>query len=163
MADDKDIVIKSEPGVEENPIVEDTTTTSSPTNQVDVIMNLENLIKSHITGVDSRKTELKKNKEMVEDILNNDSTYKLHCEEAKKAAKVKSQTKHQIMQQPNARALGEKVKELSTEIKEMNQALSDYLREFQRMTGTNEIEGEDGEMREIVYVAKLIKKTKKPA
>ena len=102
---------------------------------------------------------MKKNKEMLEDILINDETYKLHTEEAKKAAKIKLQTKQQIMKQPNANALNEKVKELSSEVKEMNQALSDYLSEYTKMTGTSEIEGEDGEVREIIRITKLIKKS----
>ena len=127
--------------------------------QAQVIINLENLIKSHITGIDRRRDELKKNKEMLEDILINDETYKLHTEEAKKAAKIKLQTKQQIMKQPNANALNEKVKELSSEVKEMNQALSDYLSEYTKMTGTSEIEGEDGEVREIIRITKLIKKS----
>jgi hypothetical protein len=47
---------------------------------------------------------------------------------------------------------------LAAATKELDTALSDYLREYMRMSGTNEIETEDGDVREIVYVAKLIKK-----
>ena len=42
---------------------------------------------------------------------------------------------------------------------ELNEGLSDYLREYQRLSGSNEIEGEDGELRTIVYVAKLVRKS----
>jgi len=44
-------------------------------------------------------------------------------------------------------------------LKDLQNALSDYLREYQRLSGSNEIEGDDGEVREIVYVAKLVKRT----
>ena len=49
---------------------------------------------------------------------------------------------------------------MKSEQSELKTGLSDYLREYQRLSGSNEIEGEDGEVREIVYVAKLVKKSK---
>ena len=125
---------------------------------VDVIINVENLIKSHVSQIDSLKTEMKKNREMMEDVLNNDSVYKEHDQKAKEAIKVKSKTKAQIMQQPNMMALSVKVKDTRVHVKELENALSEYLREFQRLTGANEIEGEDGQIRQIIYVAKLIRK-----
>lgn len=130
-------------------------------NAAQVLLDLEQLIKSHISNIDKGKSELKKQREMLESALTNDETYRLHNEEAKKAAKVKAQTKSQILSLPANRQLAEKVKDIAAEIKEQDGALSDYLREYQRMSGSNEIEGEDGEIREIVYVAKLVKKSKR--
>lgn len=124
-----------------------------------VLLNLESLIKSHISGIDTRKQELKKQREMLASALTNDETYRLHEEKAKEANKQKAATRAQIMKQPANSTLSEKVKHLAAEIKEMDGALSDYLREYERMSGTNEIEGDDGEVREIVYVAKLVKKS----
>jgi hypothetical protein len=40
----------------------------------------------------------------------------------------------------------------------MDTALSDYLREYERLSGTNQIETDDGHIHEIVYIAKLLKK-----
>lgn len=124
-----------------------------------VLLDLESTIKSHIVQIDRGRAELKKQREMLESALLNDETYRLHTEEAKKAAKTKALTKFQILQQPANKQLAEKVHDLSAEIRELNQALSDYLREYQRMSGSSEIETEDGEVREIVYVAKLVKKS----
>ncbi|KKR83803.1 MAG: hypothetical protein UU73_C0003G0238 [Candidatus Daviesbacteria bacterium GW2011_GWA1_41_61] len=126
--------------------------------QASVLINLEQLIKSHISGVDRLKEEVTKHKGMLDDILANDQTYKEHTERAKEASKIKAATRAQIMKQPQVAELAEKVKSMKVEINEMEDALSDYLKEYQRMSGVNEIEGEDGEVREIVYVAKLIKK-----
>jgi hypothetical protein len=53
----------------------------------------------------------------------------------------------------------DKVTVLKNELKEAQEALSSYLADFQRLTGVSEIEGEDGELRQIVYVAKLVRKT----
>lgn len=128
-------------------------------NGAQVLLDLEQLIKTNIANIDKGKAELKKQREMLTSALENDETYRLHNEEAKKTAKTKAQTKYQIMQQPTNKALAEKVKDLSVEIKDADAALSDYLREYQRLSGANEIETDDGEVREIVYVARLVKKS----
>lgn len=124
-----------------------------------VLLELETTIKNHIAQIDKNRAELKKQREMLESALLNDETYRLHTEEAKKAAKVKAQTKFQIMQLPANKGLADKVKTLAAEIKELDGALSDYLREYMRMSGTNEIETDEGDVREIIYIAKLIRKS----
>ena len=136
----------------------DEQSTPSANNGATILLELESTIKSHISQIDRGKTELKKEREMLESALLNDETYRLHSEEAKKAAKVKGLTKYQILQQPANKALADKVKTLAGEVRELNGALSDYLREYQRMSGSSEIEIDNGEVREIVYVAKLVKK-----
>lgn len=130
-------------------------------NGATVLLELERTIKTHIAQIDKNKSELKKQREMLESALMNDETYRTHSEEAKKAAAVKGKTKLQILSLPENRQLSEKVKELAVEVRELNTALSDYLREYQRMSGSSEIETEDGEVREIVYVAKLVRKSTK--
>lgn len=127
---------------------------------VQIMLNLEQLIKNHITKIDKIKENLRLNREMLEDIFNNDPTYTQHAKEAKEAARIKGLTKKEILKQPQAKDLDSKVKEMSREGKELQDALSEYLREYQKMSGVNEIEGEDGEIREIVYMAKLIKKSR---
>ena len=54
-----------------------------------------------------------------------------------------------------------KAKSINADLKEKKQSLSDYLLEYQRMAiDVNEIEGYDGEVREIVHLAKVVKKAK---
>jgi hypothetical protein len=137
----------------------DTKTTTSDPNAAQVLLDLETLIKTHIANIDKGKAELKKQREMLSSILENDETYRVHNEEAKKTAKTKAQTKYQLMQLPQNKQLADKVKTVAAEIKEQDAALSDYLREYQRMSGSNEIETDDGVVREIVYVAKLVKRS----
>ena len=124
-----------------------------------ILVNMESLVKSHISQIDKLNEELKKLKEMLDDILANDSTYQEHLENAKEAAKVKTATKNQILKRPQAADLNEKIKSLKSQIKENQSSLSDYLQEYARLSGVNEIEGDDGEVREIVYTAKLVKKS----
>lgn len=129
-------------------------------NQAQVLIDLESMIKTHIQTIDKSKGELSKLKEMLDGILENDETYRLHTEKAKEAAKLKSLTKSQLLKQTEARDLAQKIKELQGSVKDLDLALSDYLREYFRMSGSTEIELEDGEVREIVYTAKLVKKAK---
>lgn len=123
-----------------------------------ILINLEAMIKSHISSIERISEELKKQKGMLNDIFENDSTYKQHSEAAKEAARIKSQTKQQILKAPQVADLASKVKDMQSQLKETREALSDYLREFQRMSGVNEIEDDAGEVHEIRYVAKLVKK-----
>ncbi len=146
------------PSIQDAQIVE-APPSESDTQNTTVLLDLENLIKSHVSGIDKRREELKKIKEMLNDIFVNDPTYQEHEKLAKEANKVKGATKAQLMKQPSAKELGDKIKTITSEIKETDGALSDYLREYQRMSGSNEIEGDDGQVREIVYIAKLVKKS----
>ncbi len=123
-----------------------------------VVMNLEGLIKGHIANIDRMDEEYRKYKEMLDDIFANDTTFQQHLEAAKEATRIKTATKQQILKQPQPADLNLKIKSLKSQMAETEEALSDYLSEFQRLSGLNEIEGEDGEMRQIVYVAKLVKK-----
>ena len=125
----------------------------------EILLNMESLIKGHISTIDKLTEESRKLKDMLDDIFANDETFQEHDKKAKEAAKIKSETKKQILKQPQAADLDKKIKELKSELKENQGSLSDYLQEYARMSGVNEIEGEDGEVREIVYTAKLIKKS----
>ncbi len=127
-----------------------------------VLIELEDLIKNHISSIDNLQGELKKQKEMLDDIFANDPVYQSHLEQAKEATKLKSATKQQILKQPQAKELDDRIKSMKSEVKEQQAALSDYLQEYNRISGVNEIEGEDGEVREIVYVAKLVKRSFRP-
>jgi hypothetical protein len=150
--DDQDQVIEGETA--DTPAVQNTSSANAT-----VLLNMEGLIKNHITTLDKLSEELKKHKEMLEDIFKNDKTYQEHAEKAKEATKIKQGTRQQILRQPQAGELDKKIKEMKSQIKENQESLSDYLQEYARMSGVSEIEGEDGEVREIIYSAKLIKKS----
>lgn len=132
---------------------------SGSPNQGTVLVEMEGMIKNYIASIDKLQAEVKKQKEMLDDIFNNDPTYQQQAEAAKQAGKIKAQTRAEILKRVQAKELNERIKSMRSEAKEQQGALSDYLQEYQRISGVNEIEGEDGEIREIVYVAKLIKKS----
>lgn len=136
-------------------------TEETANNQVEVLQNLEQLIKHHIKQIDDLKIQAKKHKEMLDDIFLNDATYQEHDKKAKEAARVRSMTKSQLMKRTDVYDLAEKIKEMKTQSKELQTALTDYVREYQRLTGVNEIEDEKGALMEIVYSVRLVRKPSK--
>lgn len=137
------------------------TPTENPSKDSDAVLllRIEEMIKTHISQIDNLSEEAKKYKEMIDDIFASDEVYKKHDEVAKEAVRVRSKTKAEINKRPDVADLNEKFKSIRSQKKELSEGLSDYLREYQRISGLSEIEGEDGELREIVYVAKLVKKS----
>lgn len=123
-----------------------------------MLLRIEEMIKTHITQIDQLQEKITEHKEMLDDVFTNEPTYQEHEKAAKEAARIKSNTKQQILKRPDVANLAEKLKALKIEKSELQGGLSDYLREYQRLSGSREIEGEDGEIREIVYTAKLVKK-----
>lgn len=129
------------------------------TDNSSIIMNMESMIKNTLQSIETAEEEVGRHKDLLDSIFENDSTYQEHDKLAKEASKIKSKTRQEILKQPQAADLNNKIKTLKSEIKENKSSLSDYLREFQRMSGISEIEGKDGELMQIVYTAKLIKKS----
>lgn len=128
-------------------------------NKVSQIQNITSLINGHLGTITRQKEELNKVTEMLNGILDNDPAYKEKTDKSKEAIKEKAKVKAQILQQPHAHDLNFKVKESRAEIKQLDSELSNFLSEYQKLTGSNQFEDESGEMHEIVYTAKLVGKT----
>ena len=126
--------------------------------QSEVLMNMEGLIRNHLSAIRKLQEELTKQKEMLDDILANDPTYQEHLNAANEAAKTKTATKAQVLKQPQAADLDKKIKDIKVEMKENQGSLSDYLSEYSRLSGLTEIEDDEGNMMQISFSAKLIKR-----
>jgi hypothetical protein len=146
--------------------MDDTTTPDGPAassapasvGQAEVLMNMEGLIRNHLVALRKLQEELTKQKEMMDDILANDPTYQEHLAAANEAAKTKTATKAQVLKQPQAADLDKKIKDLKVEMKENQGSLSDYLSEYSRLSGLTEIEDDEGNMLQIAFSAKLVKR-----
>jgi len=118
---------------------------------------IENLIKTHISHIETVKIEMQKQAEMFNDVLNNDPNYKAAAEEGKAVNKKKAEAKQNVLKSPSNASLNQKIKDMRLEIKELKNALSNYLQQYQKIADTDQIESEDGEVRQIVYNAHLVK------
>ncbi len=118
---------------------------------------IENLIKTHISHIDTVKLEMSKQVEMFNDILNNDPDYKKAADEGKEVNKKKAEAKQNVLKSPSNASLNQKIKDMRQELKELKNALSNYLQQYQKIADTDQIESEDGEVRQIVYNAHLVK------
>lgn len=134
---------------------------NQPNNDAVLLVKIEEMIKTHLTQIDELAEQISERKGMLDDIFVNDETYQEHDKLAKETSRIKSNTKKEIMKRADAAELAAKLTSLKSEQKELKNGLSDYLREYQRLSGSNEIEGEDGQIQEIVFVAKLRKRSDK--
>ena len=147
--------------IEEAEIIEESA--EEPTEEVseDVmsLLDIQDAINSRLKRLANLKEDVRPHKEMLDSIFANDEDFNEKNEIAKKASKDKGEARKRILRQPQAAELNQKISDLKDEGKELQEGLSYYLREYQRLTGANEFESEDGELRQIVYIAKLVRKT----
>jgi len=134
--------------------------TDTAVTPVDDLKNIENLINANIQKIDKLHEDIKPVAEMIESLLDADLEYAELDQKANEAAKERSIKKKELTNTTNGRELNEKLRSLRSELKEAREALSTYLQEYQKRTGFNEYEAPDGELRQIVYTVRLVKKSK---
>jgi len=130
------------------------------TKDASTLLNLESLIKSYLSKLENLKASLKEQKEIYDNSFESDAVYHENAEKAKEAAMVKNATRLQILKQPALMELSEKISDIKMDIKEAEDTLSDYLIQYQKETGFNQIETDDGQTMIIVNRAKLVKGSK---
>lgn len=123
------------------------------------LLDIQDAINTRLKKLEALKEDMRPHKEMLDSIFANDDDYNEKSEIAKNASKAKSEAKKRILRQPQAAELNAKIEDIKNEGRELQESLSYYLREYQRMTGASEFESADGELRQIVYIAKLVRKT----
>lgn len=126
-------------------------------NQAINLINIESLINASTARFDALDKEYHEQKSMLDSILDSDDEYQEVAQEAQKQAKLKTIAKQKVMVRPEAAHLVEKIKDAQIQIKELRTAMSDYLAQYVTLSGTNQIEGPDGVLRQIIYTAKLVK------
>ncbi len=134
-------------------------TAPTPQSDAELVVSLTNLINANLSEITNLEKEMSRHKEMVDSVLDNDSTYKDHAEKAKEAARIKSNTKKEIFKRPDVKHVVEKLGELKENLADTREELSNYIQEYAQVSGQNYFEAEDGTIQEIVYVARLRKKS----
>lgn len=128
------------------------------TDKAQNLVALEGLIINYLEKIENQQTETSKVKEMLSTALENDPDYSAACEQLKETTKVKKEVKARLLKQPDISSLYSQVKEATADLKEMRQTLSTHLQSYAQIAGTNQFEDKDGQVREIVYTAKVIKR-----
>jgi hypothetical protein len=132
--------------------------TSDETNSALGMLRIEDMINRHMSDMAKSREELKMVKDSYEDSFKNDAKYREFEDKAKDAAKQKNAYKQAMLKEPALAELSAKLDRMKGEVKDMQMALSDYLREYNRATGLMQFETQDGQVLEIVQVFKLVKR-----
>jgi len=125
--------------------------------QVGDLKTLESKVKREISMIDGLKKDLKTQKEMFDDIFQNDETYRTQDQTVKEATKIRGGTKLQLLKQQSTAELDEKIKDIKLQLNELQQTLSVDLLEYQKTTGATQIETENGQTLQIVLSSKLVR------
>ena len=126
-------------------------------NQAVNLLNIESLINASSARFETLQKEFQEQKSMLDSILDSDIEFQEASQEAKKLAKVKTIAKQKVMARSECTQIVEKIKDAQIQLKELKTAMSDYLAQYVNLSGTNQIEGTDGVIRQIIYTAKLVK------
>lgn len=126
-------------------------------NQALNIINTESLINTASSRLNDLTYEAKEYKAMIEEILESDTEFQEVDKEAKKQAKLRASARQKALNTSAAKTNIDKLKETQTQLREVKTALSDYLAQYVKISGSNQIEGPDGVVRRIIYTAKLVK------
>ncbi len=129
--------------------------------QAESLVAIEGLIKNRLQQIEVLTSEMKSLKEMFDDYLINDSKYSEASEAAKEATKAKTSAKKEAVSQPEAESIVAKLKDAREQLKDLRETFSAGLRDYEKLSGTDQIEIEPGDIRKIVYKARLVKASSK--
>ncbi len=147
------------PNAEANEEVENTTESRHATpNATSSLLNLESLINGYIVDLEKLQEKAKMQREMFNDSFNNDAEYSQFMQKVKEINRIKSVAKQRIMKLPAVIELANKMREYKEEMKDIQEGLSSYLQQYQQLSGSNQITSDNGEVRQIVNVTRLVKK-----
>jgi len=122
------------------------------------IVELTTIINRYESDMKKMRDNLKIQSGMLRDAVEGDAAYHELDVQSKDLQKKKAEIKQKVTKTPTMEAVVAKVEEYRSEIKDAREMLSGYLEEYQRVAGTNIIEGENGEIKEIIPQYRLVKR-----
>jgi hypothetical protein len=139
----------------------DNQTTIDNSNPAADLVALEGLVLNYIDKIEKHQEILRSKKEMLESNLENDPNYQEAAKQAKELSKKKQEEKARIIRQPEVEKIYADVKDGQGQLRTMRDTLSNHLQNYGKLSGTNQLEDEEGQVREIVYTAKVVKRSNK--
>lgn len=121
------------------------------------IMQVEDLINRQMADIDKMREEVKLLKSSFEDAFKNDAKYREFDEKVKEATRLKKTYVLAMKKDPSITAAEQSFMSKRDDLKDAQQGLSEYLREYNRISGLTQFETQDGQVLQIVQVFKLVK------
>jgi Mg2+ and Co2+ transporter CorA len=121
------------------------------------IMQIENMINSQIEEIDKTRDDVKMLKSSFEDAFKNDAKYREFDEKVKEVAKLKKQYVDAMKKDASIQKAEQDFINRRDELKDLQMGLSDYLKEYNRVSGLSQFETQDGQLLKIVQTFKLVK------
>jgi len=122
------------------------------------IVELTVLINRYESDTKKMRDNLKIQSGMLRDAVEGDAAFHELDVQIKDLQKKTAEIKQKVMKTQAMEAVVAKMEEYKNEIKDAKEMLSGYLEEYQRVAGTNIIEGENGEIKEIIPQYRLVKR-----
>lgn len=123
-------------------------------------MEIESMIHRNLAEIDKLRDQVKTQKEMYDSTIENDAAYAEQAEKEKEVKKATYAIKQKLTKQLSVMEITEKMKDLKEEMKDVQDTISGLAEEYERVSGTNQIMKENGEVLEIVKIYKLQKRKK---
>lgn len=134
--------------------------TQTDQNGATSMVEMESLIARYLGDIEVMRGKIKEEMSMFKDAFQNDKEYVEQEAKVKEANRAKNAIKQRILKQPALAEADEKIKHMKSEMKNMQEALSDYLREYQRNSNMTQIVLPNGDTMQIIHVTRLKKVTK---
>lgn len=131
-----------------------------PTFDINAFNATLEIVRRRILLIEQAQKELKKLKEMYNDIFANDASYNEADKVVKEAMKKRKDVQAQLAKQPAAQQTLGKIKDLKDQLKDNQESLSQELMEYYKTSGVTEIEDAQGNVQEFQIVVKLKPKKK---
>ncbi len=133
-------------------------TGSADTQKALSILQVEDLINRQMEEIEKMRDDTKMMKSAYDDAFKNDVKFREFDEKSKEAAKLKKQYVQGMKKDPAIANAESQYLAKKDELKDAQTGLSEYLREYNRISGMTQFETKDGQMLEIVQTFKLVKK-----
>lgn len=125
---------------------------------VNTLLHLEQMINGYLTDITRIREKLRSQKEMFKQTFEQDKDYNEVSEKQKEVKRKHNEVKQRIARTDGVTAVKMTMDELQSELKDIQQSLSDYLHRYIQLTQATSFTGPGGEVLSIVRTAKLVKK-----
>lgn len=128
-------------------------------NGADRLLNTESMIKRLLGDIEKFRSDIKEQKDMFDSTFENDAVYAEKLKKESEIKKEKETARQTLLKTSSALAADSKLKELKEELKDTQKSLEGLLKEYQILSGSNQITRDDGAIYEIVTTYKIKKMT----